>query len=302
MGFLWHQLRPDPATSAIEQISGPPISSNQRVETHAGVGNPPQLRRMEGRRMAHDLRDIVYPIPNDKFELTLRVQRDEILFDKTGQVMQKIAGIRQRWADHWAHLAIQALNVAGSTACHDGANYYSTSHSEHRSGTQSNLVTVSGLSSATAPTGKDVHKALWAGIKQFSKFKDDVGEPAHSMPTEFVLQFPPDMLEGVAAALNATQLADGTTATTNVIVAVGQYRFNMQIEPRLTATDEILLHVADGRALRRQVVTGAELRIEQKAEGSDYAFDTDGHEYGILTYRGLGLGDWKSSIKLKLAV
>jgi len=65
--------------------------------------------------------------------------------------------------------------------------------------------------------------------------------------------------------------------------------------PRLTWTEKIAVFRTDSnvKALIRQEETG--VVVKAKAEGSDYEFDNDAHEYGVDTWRNVGYGYWQNA-------
>lgn len=298
IGKLFHELRPEAGPDWVADLSGAPLSTDQESETFGGVGAIPQLRKWKGKRMGYQLRDFSYRISVDKYELTLYVMGEEIRRDKTGQVDLRISELRRRWEMHWSKLATDAI-LAGATAVgYDGIAFFGT-HTENGVTTGDNDITVTG--SAT-PTVAALKKSIWSCIDTFTTFKDDQSEPAHFDPKDFVVMIPPGLgwMESATGALGAATILEGGQSATNTLLLVDGYSFRIVQNPRLSSwTTNFAMFVRDGRSLIR--LSEVDLKISAKAEGSEYEHDYDAHEYGLMTSRGLGYGDWKSAIRVTLS-
>ena len=133
-------------------LLGVTIPSTQSIETYRWLGLPPQLRLWLNARVAKGLPIKSFTIENAEYESTLRVDRNEMRFDKTGQLMLRIGEHAQRAAQHWEKLVTDLIEADG--LCYDGQNFFDTDHSEGDSGSQSNdlAITLSGLPVVTAGT------------------------------------------------------------------------------------------------------------------------------------------------------
>ena len=82
-------------TAAARASWAPKVSmmfgTDQESETYKWLGMAPQMREWVGERMAKGLRENGITIENRTFEATLEVLRDELVRDKSGQIMARIA-------------------------------------------------------------------------------------------------------------------------------------------------------------------------------------------------------------------
>jgi phage major head subunit gpT-like protein len=297
--YLFHELRGATDVPWVSALSGSPIQSDQPTENHAGVTSVYPLTEWEGPRKVHDLAGLTLAIPNVKYQTALRVFGDEIRYDHTGQVMRRVADLRTRWAQHWARLASSAIKAGESTACYDGQFFFDTDHAEGSSGSQSNDLTYN-VTTTTAPTAVEMEGAIWQAVTELMELVDDAGEPINGSANSFTLMLPPAFLQAAHGALNATLLDTGTGSRSNTLMSSG-FSFDIVANPYLATsiggtawTTKFALFVNDGRSLIRQVVE--DIKISAKAEGSEFEHDHDAHEYGVMTIRGLGYGDWKSAV------
>lgn len=286
---LWHDLGTVPQ-DWVNDLAGAPIPSDQASETYGGLGAVADLREWKGPRAAEDLREITFAISNVKYEATLRVTGEEIRRDKTMQVDRRIQDLVRRYNNHWASLASTLLINAESTACYDGQFFFDTDHSERNSGAQSNDISAN-ITTTTAPTVAEMEDAILKAVQQMLTFKDDQGLPINQGLTNFLVMVPVPFMSATAGALKAELLESGRS---NIIQALGGVSFSMVVNPYLTWTEKFAVFARDGRSLIRQ--TEVPLKISAKAEGSEFEHDYDAHEYGIMTSRGIGYGNWQSAV------
>lgn len=286
---LWHDLSALP-DDWVNSIAGAPIASDQASEQYGGLGAVADLREWKGPRQAEDLREITFTISNVKYEATLRVTGEEIRRDKTMQVERRIQDLVRRYNNHWQKLASTLLINGESTACYDAQFFFDTDHSERNSGTQNNDLTYA-ATTGTTPTVAEMEDAILEAVEALMGFKDDQGLPINQGISNFTVMSPIALMKQTAAALNAQLLESGRS---NIIQAIGGVSFSTVFNPFLTDAAKFYVFVNDGRSLIRQ--TEVPLKVSAKAEGSEFEFDHDAHEYGIMTSRGIGYGNWQSAV------
>ena len=71
------------------------------------------------------------------------------------------------------------------------------------------------------------------------------------------------------------------------------FNISVVMNPRLTGTTDFFTFRTDGdvKPFIRQQETDVQLKA--KAEGSEYEFDNDAHQYGVDTWRNVGYGYWQ---------
>jgi hypothetical protein len=197
------------------------------------------------------------------------------------------------------------INGASSTLglCYDGLPFYSASHVEGSSGTQSNLLSVAVGTETTGITGAEAAGILTSAAVKFAGFLDNQGKPMNEGKGDMIVVCPVGYLAGYAAAISSDVLSvGGVTMESNTFKAlgsVGEYRVRLFPNARLpliSAAQKTYIHLADSRSFIRQEELAQ--KVSAKAEGSEFEHDNDAHEYGIMTIRAAGYGNWQSAIEV----
>ena len=277
------------------------IDSTQDEEKYGWLGMTPQLREWTGGRQAKGLREFEYTIKNKHYEATLDVPVRHMRRDQFGQTQRRIADLAGRAADHWASLLSTLIINGESTAGYDGQFFFDTDHSEGDSGTQSNDISVD-ISAAptsvhgatTAPSVEEFQYVVTSAIQQMLGFKDDQGEPMNDTATQFLVMVPPSLWMTGSRALSVVDRGSGFASQLDV--SVNDFQVRLAANARLSAwTTKVAVFRTDGsvKPLIRQAETG--VNVSAKAEGSEYEFDNDAHQYGVDTWRNVGYGFWQAA-------
>ena len=301
IGEFYRTLQQDEGISWIGDVSNM-FSSNQDMEEYAWLGMAPAMREWIGGRNAKALREFDYAIKNKHYEATLEILVRDLRRDKSGQTMIRIRDLARRTNSHWAKL-LSTLLISGTTVtCYDGQYFFDTDHVEGDSGSQSNKINVdiSGLpvavhGSTTNPSVAEMQMVINAGINQIAIFKDDQGEPMNETASQFRVLTGSALRNQVAQGLQTPiQVASDQTA----LVALQQdFTIKSSVNVRLNAwTDKIAVFRTDvdAKALIRQQET--KIQLKAKAEGSEYEFDNDAHQYGVDAWRNVGFGMWQNAV------
>jgi phage major head subunit gpT-like protein len=271
------------------------FTSDQDSEDYKWIGQSPAMREWVGGRHAKGFIDNGLTIENKHYESTLEFFLKDLRRDKTGQIMVRIQEFAAKANVHWATL-ISALIINGeSSACYDGQYFFDTDHSEGDSGAQSNdiQVDISALpatthGAVTAPSNEEMQQAILKTVAQIQGFVDDRGEPINEVAQNFLVMVPTSL---AYIAQNALATPRGTAITEELPVGMN---INVVTNARLSSwTDKFAVFRTDGRVkpFIRQQETDVKLKV--KAEGSDFEFDNDAHQYGIDTWRNVGYGMWQ---------
>jgi phage major head subunit gpT-like protein len=298
IGMFYEILEQNTGTSWIDSVSNL-FDSDQALETYPWIGMVPTLREWIGGRHAKGFNSAELNIENLHFESTIEILVRELRRDKTGQLAVRIGELADRTNTHWAKL-LSVLILNGETQlCYDGQYFFDTDHQEGNSGAQSNLITtdISALpatvhGSATAPSPEEFQQAVSKSITQLTSLKDDQGEPINETAREFLVMVPYSLLSVAQTALTVprgtgvSEIIMPDNVTTKV---VGNVRLNAW-------TDKFATFRTDGRlkAFIRQQET--DVVMKAKAEGSEYEFDNDAHQYGVDTWRNVGFGRWQYAV------
>lgn len=296
--------------SHLEQLSGMGwigaismlFNTDQESETYPWLGQVPQMQEWIGGRHAKGFRENGITIKNRHFEATIEILVRDMRRDKTGQVMTRIRELATRTDTHWASLMSTLIINGESTVCYDGQFFFDTDHSEGDSGTQSNDITteISTLpvpadeqGSVTDPSVKVMRKCIQKSVTQMYGYLDDQGEPINETAKNFLVMVPVPLFDSAQAAVSMPFLAGGES---NELVAQNNFRVLVATNPRLIWTDKFATFRTDGetKPFIRQQETEVDLKV--KAEGSEFEFDNDAHQYGVDAWRNVGNGMWQHAV------
>jgi len=308
IGMFFERLAQDVGVGWLAMVSML-FQSDQEMEKYPWLGMVPMLREWVGGRHAKQLPEELITIVNKHFEATLEFQLDDLRRDKTTQIRTRINELADRANAHWAKLLSTLINTGNTDTnglAYDGQYFYDTDHETGDSGTQDNDITVdisalptTNHGSTTKPSAAEMSLSILQSIQQIISFVDDQGEPMNELARNFLVMVPINHWEAATAALG-NRVIDGND--TNTLVSVQADGFNISLAPnvRLTATDTFFTFNADGstKALIRQEET--DVMFKAKAEGSDFEFDNDAHQYGVDTHRNVGYGRWEKSCRTQL--
>lgn len=297
IGMYMARLETNPGLAWVNGVSNL-FNSDQNSETYPFLGQSANPREWIGGRQAKGLPANSLIITNKHYESTLEVRVTDMRRDKTGQIEARVNEFVDKSVTHWASLLSSLILAGPSTACYDGQFYFDTDHSEGSSGSQSNDISVdiSALPAAvhgsvTAPSVEEMQQSILAGIAQVLSFKDNQGEPMNENARQFMVMVPVGLyLAAVAACSALTTAALQQNLNPNLIASL---QVDVQMNPRLTWTDSFSVWRTDSpiKGLIRQSETDFNLKV--KAEGSEFEFDNDAHQYGIDAWRGVGYGYWQ---------
>lgn len=302
IGEFYRVLEQDTGAQWIDQLSML-FTSDQDSEEYRWLGQSPSMRKWVGGRLAKGFAENGITIKNQHFEATLEVLVRELRRDKTGQILIRVAELAQRTNSHWASLMSSLILAAESTLAYDGQFFFDVDHEEGKSGVQSNKIdvdisvlpaTVHGT--ATAPSVEVLQQVIMKGVAEILGFVDDQGEPMNETASNFVVMVPTSLYLAAAKSIavpSGTSISEqNIPATMNIAVASNA---------RLGSwTDKLAVFRTDGKVkpFIRQQETGVE--IKAKAEGSEFEFDTDAHQYGVDAWRNVGYGYWQHACLVKM--
>lgn len=271
------------------------FASSQPSETYKWLGMVPQVREWVGGRQVKPLRASGVTIENKVWEATVRIDADEQRRDKSGQIMLRINDLARRVATHPNKLLTSLVSNGASTTCYDGQYFFSTSHSEGDSGTQSNSISYD-VTTASAPTDDEMSKAIVKAIAQIIGFKDDQGEPMNESARKFVVMVPVVFLPSTVLAITSKAVND----LGNPLSRTGPFEVDWVANPRLSWTDKFAVFRADGET--RPFIFQEELPVQMHAlaEGSELEANENQHQYGVKAIHAAGYGFWQDACLVTL--
>lgn len=271
------------------------FASTQESETYRWLGMVPQVREWVGGRQVKPLRSQGVTIVNKVWESTIRVDADEQRRDQTGQIMIRVNEMARRVATHPNKLLTELISGGASGTAYDGQYFFSDSHSEGDSGTQSNSVTYD-AATPSAPTDTEMYEAIVKGIAQIISFKDDQAEPMNESARQFMVMVPMSFLSSTLVALSSQTI----DSSSNPLVTSGPFTIDWVANPRLSWTDKFSIFRTDGDA--RPFIFQEELPVQVQvlAEGSELEINENQHQYGVKAIHEAGYGFWQDACLVTL--
>jgi phage major head subunit gpT-like protein len=248
------------------------VKSDGPSETYPWLGESHKPREWTDQRVPYDLSEYSFTLTNKKYESTMQVEKEALEDDRFGQIVPRAMSMGEAARQYIDELAFTALNDGFSTACYDDQYFFSASHSEKDSGTQSNLGSV-------ALSGDNVTK----GIAEMRQFKDDQGRYLDIVPDTMIVH--PDE-EGQAMEII---LSDRDPDNANNPVNVNKGRFKLVVTPFLTSGYWILARTSGAM---KPAMWQERVPITMQTDDS-HLFDEDYLQFGVR-FRGIaGLTNWR---------
>ena len=277
-----------------------PFTSTQEIETYKWLGATPGVREWVGPRIAKQLRENGLTIQNKKWEDTLDISVDDLRRDKTGQIMIRVNEMARKAADHPWKLLIDQINAGTATTfgnAYDGTTFFSTTHSEGASGTQINnlaaaQVAALNVTTTTAPTQVEAADALLGVINYMQGYLDDQGDPLNENATSFAVLCNNNLAGPFSAVVNSSTLSGASGVVRDNFIR-GAYQIQLMPTPRYTSTSSFVVFRTDVEA--KAMIWQQELapQVTALAEGSDYEFQNDSHQFGLKAIYNVGYGLWQ---------
>lgn len=271
------------------------FTSTKESETYKWLGMVPQVREWKGGRLVKPLRSQGMTIENKVWESTVRFDADEPRRDKTGQILMRINELARRVATHPNKLITTLVQNGASATSYDGATYFSTTHSEGASGSQSNSISFD-AGTPSAPTDTEMYEAIVKGIAQIVSFKDDQGEPMNESAAKFLVMVPMSFLPSTLVALSSKMF----DSTDNPLKNGGPFAVEWVANPRLTWTDKFAVFRSDGETRPFIFQEEMPVQVQVLAEGSELEMNENQHQYGVKAIHEAGYGFWQDACLVTL--
>jgi len=271
------------------------IQSNSDSETYKWLGSLPTMREWGTGRKAQGIFEESYDVKNNKYELTIEVDRDEIADDQTGQIRLRIGELATRAAFHKDSL-IGSLLKSGETAgfnSYDGVTFFNAAHLSGDSDTQDNTLAPA-AAVANTPTTAEFRTAIGDAIARMLAFVDDQGEPMNLSADGLVAVVPPSMLVTALESLNTTLV----NSTSNVLQGAAR----VIAFPHLTAATTFYLLKTEGVGVRPFVFQDREpIEFNELEAKSETGFMREVYMYGVRARYNMTYGYWQHAIKATFA-
>ncbi len=207
----------------------------------------------------------------------------------------RIGQLTKRATDHPAKLLSTLVLAGATTACYDGQYFFSASHAEGDSGTQSNLVSYDSIST-TAPTSDEFGEAVLAAIVKIMGFLDDRGEPMNQDAMAFDVMVP---IPFVGIALKAVAALLGSGGASATLPALSKdFKVNVVPNPRLTWTTKFAVFRSDDVAkpfILQEEVPPTPMFLD---ETSEYAKVNGDCLAGVDWAGNVAFGFWQDAVQV----
>lgn len=259
------------------------VPSTTDTESYNWLGTVPKMSEWIDNRKLTGLAAYTYSIKNKHYEASLEVDRDSIEDDKYNLYRPRIQQLGQEAARFPTELAINALVAGGSNACYDGANFFSTTHSEEATGNQINTNTGTGVTLAT------VRADFLTARTRMGKLVDGRGRPMNLKPD--LVMIPLDLQDVFEQLINTNLLALNSVAQSNNLFGAA----DIWIEGQLTSdvNDWYMMNTKQPvKPLIFQNRKSAEFVGVDNPSDSD-VFNTRTFKYGVDARYNVGYGLWQ---------
>ena len=195
------------------------IKSNTKTEHYGFMGRTPPMSAWGTGRLARGMFSDTYDVTNERYEVTLEVDRIELDDDQTGQIRVRIGEMASRAAQHKDMLLAHLLANGASAGylSYDGVPFFDDAHESGKSGIQSNL-SAPAATDPDNPTSTEFRTAFGQAVAQLLGLLDDQGEPMNLSASGLVCVVPSSMYVPALEAISATMLA----STQNVLAGAAK--------------------------------------------------------------------------------
>lgn len=254
-------------------------------EEYGWLGQSPSLVEWKDERKLKALIDFNYVIPNKDYEGTLQVDRNAIKDDRMGAVKVRIDDLARKARIHPRKLFFEALVNGTTDLCYDGQPFFSASHSEGQSGTQSNIQTGTGVTLANLKDDIDAAEA------KLLSYKDDTGEPWNEGTVKLAIVCHPLMKRKFEELNTLSQINNSDNGMKGRIS-------HITYSSRFTDTNDY--YIADISGDMKPIIKQKRQDPEFNSleADSDNGFMRKQYLYGIDYRVGFGYGLWQKMVKV----
>jgi phage major head subunit gpT-like protein len=279
------------ATPTVFQDLSTRIQSNTAKESYRFLGSVPPMREWGTGRLARGMIVESYDIENQKYEITVEVDRDEVSDDQLGQIRIRIGEMAERAAQH-KDSEIARLLINGATAgyhSYDGVPFFAATHVSGASGTQSNPVSLDAADHTNVTTA-EFQRAMRLAIAKLLSLKDDQGEPMNQAASGLIVVVPPALYMTALEAMSATLVS----STSNILQGAARVLAFSYL------TDGAKCYVLKTDVAVRPLIFQDREPIEFKAmeADSESGFRREVYEYGVRARYRMTYGYWQRAVQV----
>lgn len=244
------------------------VKTKSHTVDYAWLNEVPSMSHWVGARNVATLGDNTYPIVKKDWEATIKVSRDDFVFDNLGIVKPKVQQLHHSVIKHYNSLVHSLITTNG--VCFDGAPFFGV----HTVGAGLGAVNYSNMGTDDLTEG-----ALFAVIGFMQGINDEQGEPLGIEPT--MLCIAPNLLRKAKTILGAKTIAGSDNIALNLL--------ELRVVPNMPANAWCVLDTSQPLKPFILQIT-KEGKIE---EDRSKMFDQKIIVYGIDTMDNAGYGFWQ---------
>ncbi len=252
------------------------VKANTKTVDYRWIGAIPKMKEWVGDRSFNALTAQKYLIEKKNWEVSVEVDRDDIVYDNLGIVKPRIQAMAQECVEHYNELIFGLLENT-TALCYDGKPFFSAQHAVGAQ-TQKNLLTL-----ALNQTNFLTARAEMRGIC------NEHGKPLGIRPNLLVV--PPELETAALQILAADTLANGQSNITKGMC-------ELLVCDRLTIANAWYLFDTT-RVLKPLIlqINKAPEFVAQDKPDSESNFMRRALRYGVDTEDNAGYGLWQLALK-----
>lgn len=179
------------------------VNAKTPTVDYSWLGQFPTMREWIGDRVIEDLTAHKYTIAKKRFEATIEVDRDYILYDNLGVMKPAVQELARGSKSHYDENTFGLLEANGN--CYDGKKFFATTH------------VMGGVTYKNKATDKLSMQSLFDKRADMMKIKGEKGKPLGIKPNLLLV---PPALEQKALEIIKAETIDGTTNIAKGLVEI----------------------------------------------------------------------------------
>lgn len=271
------------------------VQSNQASETYKWLDEVPGMTEWRGSRTLSGMSSDEYVLPNKVFTAGIKLSREDMRRDTSGQISIRIGELATRAAQHAEQLLTERIEEALSAGGegYDGVTFWNSSHVRPAFDNAIDI-SIAGLPAAlhgslANPSPEEASGVILQGVQQLLTAKDVRGLPINAGASNFGCMVPVDLSPAFMQAASAQNMAHGgpNPLTNNG----GMYNVKVVVNPYLGDTWD-----AAPRIMVWNKDAAVRPFIYQVEESPRFDFLGEGTEQSMMNRAHLALTEWTGNV------
>lgn len=259
------------------------VPSTTAEEEYAWIGGVRGMEKWQGDRKGVQLPDRSFKLANEHWEDNLRINRDHLEDDQTGQYIQMAGEMGINAADHPDGLLCTLLDK-GSTAgyvAYDNVVFFSAAHKEGENTNDNTDSETVASANTTEPTTAELHSMLEKACLRLRGMKNWAGKHFINRIQKLAVVVPPSLEIKMAKALYSDLISATGGDVTNIwktkdVTLLSDSRV---VESAVT-TDDRYIYVAEVSRVIRPFVYQIRQPLREQSDMGE-AFDRNELKWGV---------------------